>query len=119
MLQKTRTAKDLARAIAEMFTLTTSHCGTLLRDLSLDDSKRSLRYDPSAVDASRVNSPVVDRFDEDAPDEAHIMVVDGDFFIGTADDLTFLTFTEGVPASLCGPFANESAFLEAFGYRKE
>ena len=35
---KARTAKDLARAMAEMFALTASHCGALLRDLSLDNS---------------------------------------------------------------------------------
>ena len=47
--QKTRTAKDLARAMAEMFALTASHCGSLLHDRSLNDSQRSLRYEPSTV----------------------------------------------------------------------
>src|SRR5258706_15305929 len=47
--QKTRTAKDLARAMAEMFALTASHCGVLLHDCSLNDSQRSLRYQPSVV----------------------------------------------------------------------
>ena len=84
-------------------------CGSLLRDLSLDDSKRSLRYEPSAVAASVVV----------APDETHTKVVDGDFLIGPVNDLTFLTFTESFPASFCGPFATERAFLKAFGYRDE
>ena len=102
--QKTRTAKDLAKAMAEMFALTASHCGALLRDLSLNDSQRSLRYESSAVDT---------------PAEAHTEVVDGDFLIGPVNDLTFLTLTKIVRASLCGPFATERAFLEAFGYREE
>ena len=109
VLQKTRTAKDLAKAIAEMCTPTASHCGSLLRDLSLDDSKRSLRDEPSAVAASIVV----------APDETHTKVVDGDFLIGPVNGLTFLTFTESFPASFCAPFATERAFLEAFGYRNE
>ena len=107
VLQKTRTAKDLARAMADMFTLTASHCGVLLRDRSLDDSQRSQRYEPRAGDA-----PIVD-----APDEAHTEVVDGDFVIGPVNDITFLQLTKTVPASLCGPFATERAFLEAIGYR--
>ena len=82
---------------------------SLLRDLSLDDSKRSLRYEPSAVDASVIV----------APDETHTKVVDGDFLIGPVNDLTFPTLPESLPASLCGPFATERAFLEAFGYRDE
>ena len=111
--QKTTTAKDLARAMAEMFTVTASHCGSILRDLSLDDSERSLRYEPSTVDAFVVDAPVVD---VDAPNEAHI---DGDFLIGPVNDLVFLTHTKSVPASLCGPFTTERAFLEAIGYRRE
>ena len=47
--QSTRTAKDLARALAEMFALTASHCGVLLRDHALTDSRRSLRYAPVAA----------------------------------------------------------------------
>ena len=117
--QKTRTAEDLARAMAEMFTLTASHCGSLLRDLALDDSKRSLRYDPSAVDASVVDKSVVVANDEDAPDEAHAEVVDGDFLIGPVNDIDFLTLNKIIPTSLCGPFATEREFLEAFGYRDE
>ena len=100
--QKTRTANDLTRAMAEMFSLTASHCGVLLRDRSLNDSQRSLRSEPSPMDA---------------PDEAYTEVVDGDFLIGPVNDVTFLTLTEIVPASLGGPFATERAFLEAFGYR--
>ena len=117
--QRTTTAKDLAMVMAEMFTLTASHCGSLLRDLSLDDSKRSLRYDPSAVDASVVDVSVVVAPDEDTPDEAHTTVVDGDFLIGPVNDFAFLALTDSVPASFCGPFATERAFLEAFGYRDE
>ena len=105
--QKTRTAKDLARAMAEMFALTASHCGVLLRDRSLTNAQRSLRYKPSAVGA-----PV-----GDSPDEAHTEVVDGDFVIGPVNEITFLQLTKPVPASRCGPFATERAFLAAFGYR--
>ena len=101
--QWTRLAKDLARAMAEMFALTASHCGALLCDRSLNDSQRSPRYpsEPSAADA---------------PVEAHTEVVDGDFLIGPVNDLVFLQLTGTVPASLCGPFATERAFLNAFGY---
>ena len=117
--QRTRVAKDLARVMAEMFALTASHCGSLLRDLSLDDSKRSLRYEPSAVNASVVDASIMDTLEVDAPDEAHTKVVDGDFLIGPVNDLSFLTVNKIVPASLCGPFVTERAFLEAFGYRNE
>ena len=105
--QKTRVAKGLARLMAEMFALTASHCGVILRDSSLNESQRSLRYRPSAMGASLV----------EAPTEAHTEVVDGDFVIGPVNDITFLQFTKTVPASLCGPFATERAFLEAFGYK--
>ena len=97
--QKTRTAKDLARAMAEMFALTASHCGVLLRDCSLNDSQRSLRYHSGPIAA-----------------EVHTEVVDGDFIIGPVNDITFLQLTKTVPASLCGPFATERAFLEACAY---
>ena len=117
--QKMRTATDLARAMAEMFTLTASHCGSLLGDLSLDDSKRSLRYEPSAEDASVVNSLAVNTPYKDAPVEAHKRVIDGDFIIGPINDLTFLTLMESAPVSLCGAFTTERAFLEAFGHRNE
>ena len=99
--QKTRTAKDLARAMAEMFALTAPHCGVLLHDRSLNDSQRSLRYEPSVMDA---------------PVEAHVVVSDSDFLIGPVNDVTFLSLTKIVPVSLCGPFNTERAFLEAFGY---
>ena len=101
--QKTRTAKDLARAMAEMFALTASHCGALLCDRSLNDSQRSPRYrsEPCAGDTTV---------------EVHTEVVDGDFLIGPVNDLVFLQLTGTVPASLCGPFATERAFLKAFGY---
>ncbi len=102
--QKTRTAKDLARAMAEMFALTASHCGVLLHDRSLNESQRSLRYEPSVVDA---------------PIDAHVVVPDGDFLIGPVNDVNFLTLTDIVPASQCGPFATERDFLEGFGYRDE
>ena len=101
--QKTRTAKDLARVMAEMFALTASHRGALLRDRSLNDSQRSPRYH---------HEPVAG----DATVEAHTEVVDGDFLIGPVNDLTFVQLTGTVPASLCGPFTTERAFLEAFGY---
>ena len=107
--QKTTMAEDLAGVVAEMFALTASHCGSLLCDLSLDNSKRSLRYEPSAADTSVVV----------ASDETYTTVVNGDFLISPINDLTFLTLTEPVPSSLCGPFATERAFLEAFGYRDE
>ena len=42
--QKPRTAKDLARVMAEMFALTASYCGTLLCGRSLSDSQRSPCY---------------------------------------------------------------------------
>ena len=101
--QKTRTAKDLARVMAEMFALTASHCGVLLCDRSLNDSQRSAgyRYEP---------------FGGDTTVEAYTQVGDGDFLIGPVSDVTFLEFTGTVPASLCGPFTTERAFLEAFGY---
>ena len=72
--QKMTMAKDLAMVMAEMFALTPSHCGSLLCNLSLDDSKCSLHYNPSAVDASVVDVSVVVAPDEDTPDEAHTMV---------------------------------------------
>ena len=72
--QKMTTAKVLVMVMAEMFALTPSHCGSLLCNLSLDDSQRSLHYDPSAVDASIVDVSVVVAPDEDTPDEAHTMV---------------------------------------------
>ena len=53
----------------------------------------------------------------DAPDEAHTEVVDGEFLIGPINDITLLTLTKAVPASLCGPFTTERGFLEAFGFR--
>jgi len=52
----------------------------------------------------------------DAPAEAHTEVVDGDFVIGPVNDITFRQLTKTVPASLCGPFATERAFLEAFAH---
>ena len=76
---KTRMAKDLARAMADMFELTASHCGVLL---SLNDSQRSLRHELSAVDGSSVDEP--------ASMEAYTEVVDSDFLIGPVDDIPFL-----------------------------
>ena len=105
--QRTRTAKDLAKVMAETFALTASHCGVLICDSSLNDSQRSLRYQPRVVDASLV----------DAPADPHTEVVDGDFVIGPVNDIIFLQLMKTVPASLCGPFASERAFLEAFGYK--
>ena len=102
--QKTRIAKDLARAMAEMFALTAPHCGVLLHDSSLNDSQRSLRYEPSVVDA---------------PDETHEVVPDNDFLIGPVNDIALLSITKPIPASLCGPFTTERAFLEVFGYGNE
>ena len=98
--QKTRTAKDLASVTAEMFALTASHCGTLLCDRSLNASQRSPRY------GCEPNAAV----------EVHKQVVDGDWLIGPVNDVAFLQVTGTIPASLCGPFATERAFLEAFGY---
>ena len=101
--QWTRLAKDLAWAMAEMFALTASHCGALLCDRSLSDSQRSPRY---RSELCAVDTTV----------DAHTEVVDGDFLIGPVNDLVFLQLTGTVPASLCGPFATERAFLQAFGY---
>ena len=101
--QKMRTAKDLARVMAEMFAFTASHCGALLYDRSSNDTQRSPGYN---------HAP----FSKDPTVEAHTQVVDGDFNIGPVSDVTFLQLTGTVPASLCGPFTTERAFLEAFGY---
>src|SRR5258708_1479159 len=95
---RTRTARDLARSRAEMFTLTAPRCGVLVCGRSLNDFQRFLRYEPSPVDT---------------PSEAHTKLVDGDFLIGPVKDVTFLTPMEIVPASLCGPVATAS---RQFGY---
>ena len=69
--QKMTMAKVLVMVMAEMFALTPSHCSSLLRDLSLDDSKHSLHYNLSAIDASVVDVSIVVAPDEDTPDEVH------------------------------------------------
>lgn len=66
------------------------------------------------LDACVVDGSVVD-----ASDEAHTKVDAGDFLIGPVNDPTFLKLTESLRKSLCGPFANERAFLKAFEYRNE
>ena len=101
--QKTRTATDLALVVSELFSFTSSYCGTLLRDQSLAEDQRSPRY--TVPEASTASS------------ESHSEITDNDYLIGPVNDVTFLGLNEIVPAASCGPFHSERQFLEAFAYR--
>jgi hypothetical protein len=101
--QATRTATDLARAVSELFSITSSHCGSLLRDLSLTEDQYPPRYNMTKNNPSSV-----------AP---HTEIKDGNFIIGPINDIQFLDLNYKVPAASCGPFASERQFLEAIAFR--
>jgi hypothetical protein len=101
--QKNKTATDLALIMSEIFSLTSSHCGALLRDQSLSGNQRSRRYnDPDLGSTSTT--------------ESHSEVSDGSFLIGPVNDITFLAHKNIIPPAQCGPFSTERQFLEAFAY---
>ncbi|KAL0958432.1 hypothetical protein HGRIS_000574 [Hohenbuehelia grisea] len=105
--KKTKTAKDLARVMAEMFVFTSSHCGSLLRDLSLADDQRSRRYHHVTPDHPS------------SPAEEYKEVLDGSYLLGPVNDVAFLTLTNIISTSSCGPFSTERELLEAVAYRNE
>ena len=101
--QTSKTATDLALIMSEIFSLTSSHCGSLLRDQSLATHQRSRRYnDPDLGPISTT--------------EPHSEVSDGSFLIGPVNDITFLEHKNIIPSEKCGPFSTERQFLEAFAY---
>jgi len=100
--QKSKTATDLAFTMSQLFSFTTSYCGTLLRDQSLPRDQRSPRY--NNLDCGPITM------------QPHSGVSDGSFLIGPVSDITLLDYRRIVPAARCGPFSTERQFLEAFAY---
>ena len=99
--QKNKTATDLALIMSEIFSFTSSHCGSLLRDQSLASHQRSRRYSDLGPISTK---------------ESHSEVSDGSFLIGPVSDITFLEHKKIIPPAKCGPFGTERQFLEAFAY---
>jgi hypothetical protein len=101
--QKNKTATDLALIVSEIFSFTSSHCGSLLHDQSLASNRRSRRYnDPDLAWISTTKS--------------HSEVSDGSFLIGPVNDITLLAHKNSIPSTKCGPFGTERQYLEAFAY---
>ncbi|GJE96626.1 kinase-like protein [Phanerochaete sordida] len=95
---------DLARVMSETFSLTATHCGSLLDDCSLRPDQRAARYNIGG--AFRVPHST-----------AWSIGTSGTFAIGPANDSTFINEDDPVHAALCGPFPSERAYLEAVAYR--
>jgi hypothetical protein len=101
--QKKKTATDLALIKSEIFSFTSSHCGSLLRDQSLASNQRSRRYNDPDLDWI----PTTEYYSE---------VSDGSFLIGPVNDVTLLAHKNIIPPAKCGPFSTERELLEAFAY---
>jgi hypothetical protein len=101
--QKNKTAMDLAFVMSQLFSFTSSYCGTLLRDQSLPRDQCSPRY--NNLDCGPISM------------QPHSEVSDGSFLIGPVSNIALLDHGRIVPpADKCGPFSTERQFLEAFAY---
>ena len=103
--QKKTAGTDLARAMASTFSITATHCGSIIVDSFLHDDQRAIRYNNTgpaphvAFRTVRSHGPT------------------GDFVVGPVNDTVFHDREDPVPASACGPFATEREYLEAMAYR--
>jgi hypothetical protein len=94
---------DLARAVSDLFSITSNYCSILLRDHTLSEAQRSPRY------TNAITRPT--------SGEPHSAVTAIPYSIGPLNYIIFLTLDKIVPASSCGLFSNERQFLEACAYR--
>ncbi len=100
--QRKRTAKDIARAMAALFDITSNCCGSILSDLTLGREFRSRQF-KEVVPSISIPSKVVD-------------TSVGPMKLGPINDLTLLD--PDYPASVleCGPFTSGREFLEAIAF---
>ncbi|GJE96625.1 kinase-like protein [Phanerochaete sordida] len=100
--QQKTAGEDMARVMTATFALTATHCGSMLRDCSLRDDQRAVRYSNNAAPTPH-NLPQAVRDAEPS----------GEFMVGPVNEVVFLDHENPVPASSSGPFATESEYLEA------
>lgn len=99
--QKRRTAKDLAAIIHSLYSITATHCGSLLSDCTLSDAPTH-HYGESPTVSSTVASATTA----------------GRFVVGPANDFAFTESLESVHAQSegRGPFHSERRYLEAVAF---
>ena len=102
--QKKTAGTDLARALASTFSITATHCGSIMVDTSLRD-QRAVRYNDTGPAPHLAFRTV------------HSHGPSGGFVIGPVNDIAFHDIEDPVPASACGPFSTEREYLEAMAYR--
>ncbi|KIP07758.1 hypothetical protein PHLGIDRAFT_408172 [Phlebiopsis gigantea 11061_1 CR5-6] len=97
---KRRATKDLASVMSELYAFTSSQCGSLFRDDSLNDEGRAKRFgNPPSL------PPTADSYNPS-----------GQFKVGPINDFVFTEPLFSAPAERCGPFTSEQSFLEALAY---
>ena len=95
--QKRRTAADLSKVMHELYTITSTHCGSLLEDRSLLPDQRAQRFGDRPELLPTVES----------------CTSSGDFTVGPANDFPFIETFFPAPYDRCGPFRSERQYLEA------
>lgn len=98
--QKRRTAEDLASVISTIYSITSTHCGSLLKDYPLQDNQRSCRFG--------------DR--PSLPPGVESVTTSGRFDVGPVNVIALMQHLFPPPTDRCGPFCSERAYLEAVAF---
>lgn len=100
--QKRRTAEDLASIMNTIYSITSTYCGSLLKDHSLQDNQFARRFgDPPSLPLG---------IESDTPS--------GHFTVGPINTSAFMVLLYPPPVDRCGPFRSERAYLEAVAFAK-
>ncbi|GJE96623.1 kinase-like protein [Phanerochaete sordida] len=103
--QQKITAEDMASVMAQTFSLTATHCGSMLFDYTLRNNQRAVRYTDRAIRALQLPYGTIR---DTGPS--------GTFIVGPANEPILLDYEKPIPPSASGPFATEREYLEAVAY---